>query len=61
MWTVEALDAVVRQKTRVRISGWTMLDPDHPEEVGKSRGTLWEIHPVMQIETAQADGSWKEL
>jgi hypothetical protein len=60
-WTVEALDAVVRQKTRVRISGWTMLDPDHAEEVGKSRGTLWEIHPVMKIETAQADGGWKEL
>jgi hypothetical protein len=38
-----------------------MLDPDHPEEVGKSRGTLWEIHPVMRIETAQADGSWREL
>jgi hypothetical protein len=60
-WTLQALDVIVRQKTRVRISGWTMLDPDHPDEVGKSRSTLWEIHPVMKVETAQADGGWKEL
>jgi hypothetical protein len=39
----QACCARVRQKTRIRISGWTTLDPDHPEEVGKSRGTLWEI------------------
>ncbi len=60
-WTLRALDLVVREKTRVRISGWTMLDPDHPDEVGKSRGTLWEIHPVMKIETAEPTGAWKEL
>ncbi len=60
-WTLQTLQVVVRQKTGVRISGWTMFDPDHPDEVGKSRGTLWEIHPVMRIETAQTDGGWKEL
>ena len=59
-WTLQALESLARQKTRVRISGWTMLDPEHPDEVGKSRGTIWEIHPVMQVETQQG-GSWKEL
>ena len=59
-WTLEALEALARQKVRVRISGWTMLDPEHPDEVGESRGTIWEIHPVMRVETQQG-GSWKEL
>ncbi len=35
---------------RLKVSGWLFLDPDHPSEVGKSRGTIWEIHPVMKIE-----------
>ena len=59
-WTLEVLQGLARQKTRVRASGWTMLDPEHPDEVGKSRGTIWEIHPVMQVETQQG-GNWKRL
>lgn len=41
-----------REGQRVRVSGWLLLDPDHPDEVGESRGTIWEIHPVMEIEPA---------
>ena len=59
-WTLQALESLARQKTRVRVSGWTMLDPEHPDEVGKSRGTIWEIHPVMQVETQQG-GNWRRL
>jgi len=33
----------------VRISGWLMLDPEHPDQLGKTRGTIWEIHPVMKL------------
>jgi hypothetical protein len=39
------------------VSGWLLLDTDHPEGVGKSRGTLWELHPVMQIAVSK-DGQW---
>ncbi len=41
---------------RVTVSGWLMLDPDHPTDAtgtahkNASRGTIWEIHPVMKIE-----------
>ena len=41
---------------RVTVSGWLMLDPDHPTDAtgtpkkNPSRGTIWEIHPVMKIE-----------
>jgi hypothetical protein len=44
----------------VRISGWLLLDQEHPEQVGKTRGTLWEIHPVMKIEVEQ-NGQWLDL
>jgi hypothetical protein len=44
----------------VRISGWLLLDQEHPEQVGKTRGTLWEIHPVMKIEVDQ-NGQWIDL
>jgi hypothetical protein len=40
----------VQRGRRVRVKGWLMHDPDHPNEVGKSRGTTWEVHPVMRIE-----------
>jgi len=45
----------------VVIYRWTMLDPEHPEEIGKSRGTIWEIHPVMKVEVQQPGGGWNEL
>lgn len=44
----------------VRVSGWLMLDPEHPEQVGKTRATLWEIHPILKIEVRDARG-WHEL
>jgi hypothetical protein len=43
-----------------RISGWLLLDQEHPEQLGKTRGTLWEIHPVMKIEV-DSNGSWVDL
>ena len=59
-WTIPNLHSISNQKQKVRISGWVMLDPEHPDQVGKTRGTIWEIHPVMQIET-QSGRTWKPL
>ena len=42
------------------VSGWLMLDPEHPDQVGKTRGTIWEIHPVMRMEVEQ-QGRWVPL
>jgi hypothetical protein len=61
-WNYSAFSGLVRDKTRIRVSGWTMLDPEHPEEVGKSRGTIWEVHPVMKVEMqVSPGGGWQEL
>lgn len=46
----------VTNKQQVTVSGWLMLDPDHPSDAtgtahkNASRGTIWEIHPVMKID-----------
>ena len=59
-WTVQKMNEASSLNTPVRISGWFMLDPEHPDQVGKTRGTIWEIHPVMQIEFMDS-GQWVPL
>ncbi len=59
-WALSELQTIVRQRERVRVSGWLMWDPDHPDQVGKTRGTTWEIHPITRIEVAR-NGVWQVL
>ena len=57
-WTKTNLNKIRGQ--RVRITGWLMYDFEHPPQVGKTRGTLWEVHPVMKIEVLR-DGQWVQF
>jgi hypothetical protein len=59
-WTPTRLAPWVKSTAPVRISGWTMLDPEHRAHLGKYRSTLWEIHPITKIEVFQ-DGHWMDL
>jgi hypothetical protein len=59
-WNIDSLCQLVNGHTRVRISGWLMMDPAHPDQVGATRGTTWEIHPIMAIEVDQG-GRWVAL
>lgn len=60
-WTIDIIqNLIVDQRLKVRVSGWLYFDPEHPLEIGRVRGTLWEIRPVMQIEVFQ-DGRWYPL
>ena len=59
-WSIMKIHGLVRDSAYVRVSGWLMLDPEHPDQIGKTRGTLWEIHPVMRIEMWRA-GGWVTL
>jgi hypothetical protein len=59
-WTITRLRTLMNGGVRVRISGWLMLDQEHPEQLGKTRGSIWEIHPIMEIEVAQF-GGWQTL
>ena len=45
----------------VRIRGWLMLDPEHQDMINSGlRSTLWEIHPITQIEVFQNE-QWVDL
>ena len=59
-WSLATIHKLVRDSTPVRVSGWLLFDQEHPEQLGKTRGTLWEIHPAMRIEVKQ-NGKWKGL
>ena len=41
----------------VCVKGWLFFDHDHADQVGKTRGTQWEIHPIMKIGPLGADGA----
>jgi len=52
-WSVSKINNLAQAGTRVRVSGWLMFDPEHPDQIGQTRGTIWEIHPIMRIEVQQ--------
>lgn len=56
-WTPANLSPWVNSDSPVRISGWTLLDPEHFAHIGKFRSTLWEVHPIIKIEVFK-DGQW---
>jgi hypothetical protein len=60
-WTIDLIHSVfMGNHLPMRISGWLYFDPEHPDDVGQIRATLWEIQPVMQIEVFQT-GRWIPL
>jgi hypothetical protein len=60
-WTTHRLRQLAQNNKAVRISGWLLMDQEHPDQITAGiRGTLWEIHPIMQIEV-QAAGQWIAL
>lgn len=60
-WTADFIrDFLVEGRVLVRLSGWLYFNPDSPQEIGRTRATLWEITPLMQIEVFQ-DGRWNPL
>jgi len=64
-WNLTLLQTYVGSGKPVRISGFLMLDPEHQNQVGKYRGTVWELHPVMKIEVCPAascqEQQWADL
>jgi hypothetical protein len=59
-WTLRNIQQLASTGEKVRISGWLLMDPEHPDQIGQTRGSIWEIHPVMQIETL-SNGVWRPL
>ena len=60
-WSADFIrDFLIEGRVLVRVSGWLYFNPDSPQEIGRTRATLWEVTPVMQIEVFQ-DGRWSPL
>ena len=49
-WTIRRLESRVSSHPKVRVTGWILWDEEHADEVGKSRGSEWEVHPVTKFE-----------
>jgi hypothetical protein len=60
-WDEERLAALASTQARVRVRGWLMLDQMHPEDVGRNRATLWEVHPIIAIDWRSSRGKWISL
>jgi hypothetical protein len=59
-WKLRILSRLAKDRARVRVSGWMMWDQEHPDQIGKTRGTLWEVHPIHKIEV-RSGGRWRDL
>ena len=59
-WTKMRLTPWLDSSLPVRITGWTFLDPEHSNHLGRYRSTLWEIHPITKIEVKQGN-RWVDL
>lgn len=59
-WDITTLRQVAKDRTPVRITGWLLFDQEHPEQLGNTRGTLWELHPITKFEILE-NGTWTEL
>ena len=59
-WQLKAFENLASNNAKVRVSGWILWDEEHGDEVGKSRGSLWEVHPVTKFEVSSG-GKWEDL
>jgi hypothetical protein len=59
-WTVQRLSDIATRRLKVRVSGWLMIDQEHPEQIGIHRANLWEIHPIMKLEFKEGT-RWRTL
>lgn len=60
-WTAQRLAALASTQVRVRVRGWLMFDQMHPESIGGTRITLWEVHPIMHLDWRSSRNVWVTL
>ena len=59
-WNQKAIQRLISQGAKFRVTGWLLFDQEHPEQINKFRATLWEIHPITKVEVFSG-GKWREL
>jgi hypothetical protein len=60
-WNAAEIQQLVTSGAQVRITGFLLYDQEHWDMISKGqRSTLWEIHPITNIEV-QTKSGWMEL
>jgi hypothetical protein len=59
-WSSGLLNSLAAEGATVRISGWMLHNAAQSRQVWRTRGTLWELHPITKIEVLRG-GEWQEL
>lgn len=60
-WSQPALHGLFARGAKVRITGWLMYDEEHHAMITQGlRGTLWELHPITNVEVSTSRG-WVPL
>jgi hypothetical protein len=59
-WKFDMFEKLAFEHAKVRVTGWILWDQEHGDEVGKSRGSCWEVHPITKFEV-YSGGRWQEL
>ena len=59
-WRLHTLQRLAHDHAQVRVTGWLMWDEEHANEVGRSRATQWEVHPITTFEVLSG-GTWRTL
>lgn len=60
-YNTKVINKIAASHKRVKVSGWMTWDQEHAGHLGKTRATLWEIHPILNIKVEVSPGKWKEL
>ena len=55
---VELTTDAANDRMLIRVRGWRTWDQEHPDQLGHTRGTLWEIHPIHEIDVEDENGDW---
>ena len=56
----ETFRRLFKAKEKVRVIGWLTWDQEHAAHLGKYRRTLWEVHPIHQIQV-QRGNQWVKM
>jgi hypothetical protein len=54
------LKPVVDAREKVRMTSWLTYDQEHAEQIGKTRRTLYEVHPIHAIQVWRGN-KWATL
>jgi len=67
-WNDKVVNEIATKHLKVRVKGWLTWDKQHEAQLHPTaqnpyaiRATLWEIHPIHEVQVQMENGNWVEL